>query len=161
MGLLLAGCSGGEISSAPVPASTNVLADVDPCALLSAEELQSYGVAGPGEPVDQGIGEQGCDYFGDAFQFAIYKGEDDSLSYWEGQRDKFGVFEGNQVGSRSGIKQITKGAIGQRICNQVIEVGSGSVTVQVGYKAGRAADDEEACTKAMEIANVIEPKLPK
>lgn len=162
-GLLLAGCSGGGGDATPTkqPEPKNVLANVDPCTVLTTEDVQAFGVNEAGKPVDQGIGEQGCRYNAGDFRFTLYKGEKDSLSYWEGQRSKFGVFEPNQVGSRQGIKQITNGSVGQGICNQVIEVGSGSVTVQVGYDADKIQSDDATCAKAMEIAQVVEPKLPK
>lgn len=129
--------------------------------MLSAEELQQFGVTEPGEPVDQGIGEQGCDFDTDTSGFTIYKGETDSIAYWQGQRDKFAIFEENKVGSSNGIKQVTKGAVGQSLCSQVIEVGSGSVSVQFGYDADKKQSDEATCAKAMEIAQVVETKLPK
>ncbi|MGW1680020.1 DUF3558 family protein [Saccharopolyspora sp. NPDC002376] len=162
-GVLLAGCSnpGGDVSPTKQPEPSNVLASLDPCKVLSSGDLTPLGVTEPGEPVDQGIGEQGCSYDAGDFKFRLYKGETDSLSYWEGQRDKFGVFESNQVGSRSGIKQVTKGSMGHGVCNQVIEVGSGSVSIQVGYDSDKIESDDATCAKAMEIAQVVEPKLPK
>ncbi|GAA4620621.1 DUF3558 family protein [Saccharopolyspora hordei] len=162
-GLLLAGCAsgGGNDGQTTAPEQKNVLANVDPCNVLSADELQQLGVTEPGEPVDQGVGEQGCDFDADSYAFAIYKGENDSLAYWKGQRDNFAIFEENKVGSRNGIKQVTKGAVGQSTCNQVIEVGSGSVTVQFGFDADNKQSDEATCAKAMEIAQLVEPKLPK
>ncbi|WP_170210256.1 DUF3558 family protein [Saccharopolyspora antimicrobica] len=166
VGLLLAGCStggagGGSVEPTTAPEPENVLASVDPCTVLSPDELQQLGVTEPGEPVDQGIGEVGCDFDADGFAFAIYKGETDSIDYWHGQRDKFAIFEENKVGSRNGIKQVTKGAVGQSLCSQVIEVGSGSVSVQFGYDADKKQSDEATCAKAMEVAEVVEPKLPK
>ncbi|WP_406688639.1 DUF3558 family protein [Saccharopolyspora sp. ID03-671] len=156
-GSVLAGCSGGgSAGETGQPAPQNVLAGFDPCKV----DPQALGATAPGEPVDDGSGEQGCEFeAGDAI-VAVYKGENDSLQFWEGQRDRFGVFEPNQVGARKGIKQVSKGAVGQGICNQVIEVGSGSVSVQVN-NSGNEPNDDATCAKAMEIAQAVEPTLPK
>lgn len=156
-GSVLAGCSGGGSGGqAGQPAPQNVLAGFDPCTI----EPQALGAASPGEPVDDGSGEQGCEFDADDSIVAVYKGENDSLQFWEGQRDRFGVFEPNQVGGRKGIKQISKGASGRGICSQVLEVGSGSVSVQVNSSSDQP-NDEATCAKAMEIAQAVEPKLPK
>lgn len=156
-GSVLAGCSGGGSAGQDgQPAPQNLLAGFDPCKV----EPQALGASAPGEPVDDGTGEQGCEYDAGDSIVAVYKGETDSLQYWEGQRDRFGVFEPNQVGTRKGIKQISKGAVGQGICSQVIEVGSGSVSVQVNSSSNQPSDDA-SCAKAMEIAQAVEPSLPK
>ncbi|MGW1679055.1 DUF3558 family protein [Saccharopolyspora sp. NPDC002376] len=162
-GLVLAGCSTpvGDVTPTKQQESPNVLAGVDPCKILSAEDVQAFGVSDPGEPVDQGIGEQGCDYSADDLAFTVYKAEDHDRGYYESRKDNIAVYEPNKVGSRDGIKQITKGSTGQGVCNQVIEVGSGSALVQVSYSADKIPSDDETCAKAMEIAKVVESKLPK
>ncbi|SFS43734.1 Protein of unknown function [Saccharopolyspora flava] len=160
--LLLAGCSGGsETGGAPAPAPENKLAGFDPCTVLSDSELQAFGASGPGEPVDQGVGEPGCDFDAGDYILTVYKAEGNGLDYWEGQRSKFGIFEPNKVGSSNGIKAVTSGSQGQGICRQIIEAGGGTVSVSVGYSADKIPSDDATCTKAMEIAQVVEPKLPK
>lgn len=161
-GFLLAGCGSGESGTpapAPQPAGPSPLASFDPCQALSPSELEPLGVEPEGEPVDQGIGEPGCRHRGDPFYVAVYKSEENGLDYWEGQRSNFGVFEPNQVGTRQGIRFVNTGSQGQGICNQVIEAGGGTVSVQVKYRADKI-EGSDPCSKALEIAQQVEPKLP-
>ncbi|WP_223839753.1 DUF3558 family protein [Saccharopolyspora pogona] len=160
----LAGCnspSGKEAPSENAEPTKPSLASFDPCTALTPEKLQAQGLSAPGKPVDQGIGESGCEFDGSEFLLSVLKGEKSSLSYWEGRRANMGVFERNQVGSRQGIKMISAGSVGQGICSQVIEASSGSVSVQVTYSADKIQSDDATCAKAMEIAQVVEPKLPQ
>ncbi|MEU6262143.1 DUF3558 family protein [Saccharopolyspora shandongensis] len=160
----LAGCSGPDGKETPSKSAeptSSGLASFDPCTALAPEKLQAQGLNAPGDPVDQGIGESGCEFDGSEFLLSVLKGENSSLSYWEGRRANMGVFEPNQVGSRPGIKMISAGSVGQGICSQVIEAGNGSVSVQVTYSANKKQSDDATCAKALEIAQVVEPKLPK
>ncbi|MDI2029003.1 DUF3558 family protein [Saccharopolyspora sp. TS4A08] len=156
-GFALAGCSGGAAPEAPAPKPENALAGFDPCKV----DLQNFGASAPGEPVDQGVGEQGCEYDAEGMTVAVYKGETNDFKYWEQRRGNLAVFEPNQVGSHQGIKQIANGSVGQGVCNQAIMVGSGSVSVQVNNSASNEQSDDATCAKALEIANAIEPSLPQ
>ncbi|MGP4015351.1 DUF3558 family protein [Saccharopolyspora sp. 5N708] len=166
-GLVLAGCGGTggsgdpSASSESQPAGPSPLAAVDPCTVVPQDDLQAFGVTGPGEAVDQGVGEPGCDFDAGDFILTIYKAEQDDLSYWEGQKSKFSIFERNQVGPREGIKAVTTGSQGTGMCRQIIEAGGGSVSVALNYDSDKAPSDETTCAKAMEIAQVVEPKLPQ
>lgn len=166
-GLLLAGCSASDNTASQTPSTQNAeqssLAGFDPCSVLSQPELQHYGVSQPGEPVDQGIGEPGCSFKADggAYLLTIYKAEKSDRTYWEQRRGNFGVFESNQVGSHQGIKAIEHGAVGQGGCRQIIESGGGSVSVDITFRSDKIESDDATCAKAMEIAQVVEPKLPK
>ncbi|GAA0510065.1 hypothetical protein GCM10011581_42620 [Saccharopolyspora subtropica] len=165
-GLLLGGCGGPRGAEAPSSTNqpptneTSALASLDPCTVLPQAELQSIGVTKPGEFVDQGTGESGCDFNAGDFLLTIYKAEKDDLSYWRGQRDNFAVFEPNQVGSRNGIKAVTKGSEGQGLCRQIMESGGGSVSIAITYRADKIQGNDP-CAKALEIARLVEPKLPK
>ncbi|SEG95447.1 Protein of unknown function [Saccharopolyspora kobensis] len=137
------------------------MAGFDPCTALSESDLQSYGVTKPGEPVDQGIGETGCDFKTDDFLLTVYKSDESDMAYWEGRKDRFGIFETNRVGSHEGIKTATKGSAGLGMCTQIVLAGSGSISVQINYSSDKNQGNDVACAKAMEIAQVVEPKLPK
>jgi len=91
----------------------------------------------------------------------IYKAEGNDLAYWEGRKGNFSVFERNQVGSHDGIKGMAAGSEGTGMCRQIIAAGGGSVSVAVAYEAGESPGDDAACAKAMEIAQVVEKKLPQ
>ncbi|MEV6233714.1 DUF3558 family protein [Saccharopolyspora shandongensis] len=166
-GLLLAGCGGTGGGNSPStteqsqPAKPSALASVDPCTVVPPDELKSFGVTKPGKFVDQGIGEPGCDFKTGDYLLTIYKAENSDLAYWQGRRDNFGIFEPNKVGSHEGIKAVTRGSVGQGLCRQIIAAGGGSVSVAIKYDADKIQSDDATCAKAMEIAQVVEPKLPK
>ncbi len=158
----VAGCgssSDGQ-QGAPEPAP-NALASVDPCQILEPSELRAQGLNGPGEPLDQGIGEKICEYSGETFDLSVIKGEQSSKQYWETRRGNMGVYEPNTVGAREGLEMISKTAVGNGVCSQAIFAGQGSVSVQVTTAADKYENDDATCAKAMEIAQVVEPKLPK
>ncbi|QUH06460.1 DUF3558 domain-containing protein [Saccharopolyspora erythraea] len=161
-GLLLAGCGGP--SAGPTPTSDGPqesgLANFDPCTALSAEQLQAQGIEAPGEPVDQGIGEVGCDFDGQEMVLTLLKADGRNLSYWEERRSNFDKFDKNQVASRQGISGIAAGGMGQGVCRQILEAGGGSIIAQVTYSSD-AVQGNDPCAKALEIAQQIEPKLPK
>jgi uncharacterized protein DUF3558 len=166
-GLLLAGCggSGGGEAASPTtgqPSGPSPLASFDPCTVLSQQELQAFGVTEPGEVFDQGIGEPGCEFNagGGDYLLTIYKAEGSDRAYWEQRRDNFGLFEENQVGSHAGIAAIEKGAMGHGGCRQIMESGGGSVSVDIQLSADKKQGNDP-CAKALEIARVVEPKLPK
>lgn len=162
-GALVAGCgmTGGSPEPSSQPAGPSPLASLDPCNVVSPSDLARFGVTGPGEFVDQGVGEPGCDFEANDFLMTIYKAEKDGLAYWEARKSKFGTFEPNQVGSRKGIKAVSTGSQGTGMCSQIMESGGGSVSVAVNYDSDAKPNDEATCAKAMEIAQVVEPKLPK
>lgn len=162
MGLFLAGCSGSGSSGAPAPEpEADLLAGFDPCTVLSPEEIQSFGASPQGEPADQGLGEAGCDFKGGDFNFGLLKASDGNEAYWQGQRSQFDKFTPNQVSDRAGFSGISAGGAGQGVCSQFMYVGKGSVIVDVTYRSDKMPGDEATCAKAMEIAQVVEPKLPK
>ncbi|WP_433870273.1 DUF3558 family protein [Saccharopolyspora sp. CA-218241] len=162
-GLLLAGCSGGSSApegNPPSSEATNVLQNFDPCTVLTPEEIQSFGASPEGEPSDLGLGETGCDFDGEVFDFGILKAPESDQAYWEGQKNNFDRFEPNQVGSHAGFSGISTGGAGQGVCSQMMYVGSGTVTVDVTYRSDTMAG-ADPCAKAMEIAQAVEPKLPQ
>lgn len=156
----IAGCGSGSGGQATPEPPANLLASVDPCQSLGAPELQAQGAA-PGEPTEGGVGETACDFSGDAFDITVLKGDQQSMAYWDGQRSNMGVFEQNKVGQSDGVKMISRSGVGQGVCSQAIVVGQGSVSVQVTYDSDKNPGDEATCAKAMEIAQAVEPKLPK
>ncbi len=159
-GLLLAGCSGGS-NGAPAPEpAPDVLSGIDPCTVLSPDEIQSFGASPQGEPADQGLGEAGCDYKGGDFNFGILKASTGDEAYWQSQRAQFDKFAPNQIGDKPGFSGISAGGAGQGVCSQFIYAGKGSLIVDVTYRSDKMPGDEATCAKAMEIAQRVEAKLP-
>jgi hypothetical protein len=158
-GLLLASCGGSKGTPAPAPEAPQpsaALAGVDACKVLTPDELQAYGLkAGDQRPLNQ-QGDVGCSWpNGAQFDLGLSK-SNDGLSYWEGQRANFAQLQPNQVGSRKGLSGIPAGSQGQGACQEIVDAGGGSVTVDIGNLNGG-----DPCAKALEIAKKIEPKLPK
>ncbi|MGI8309121.1 DUF3558 family protein [Saccharopolyspora hattusasensis] len=162
-GLLAAGCSGGTAPKpepSTEPTTSNALASFDPCTALTPTEIRSFGAAPEGKPNDLGIGEVGCDYMGEDFEFGVLKAGKSDEAYWQQRRNSFDAFTPNQVGSHSGFAGIALSGKGQGVCRQMMYVGSGSVIVDITYSADKIQSDDATCAKAMEIAQVVEPKLP-
>lgn len=164
-GIFLAACNDG-ISGNPGPttgssASTNAGGDaalnkLDPCTLLTTQELQQYQVRSKGEPLNSSD-EQGCDFLGSPDSLSrginLTKSKDSVASYVE-RADTFVKLTKNNVSGRDGVQvQISKS---NTECSQIIGVGSGTVSVAVtGDKSGNP------CGDALQIAQVVEPRLPK
>ncbi|MGI8309773.1 DUF3558 family protein [Saccharopolyspora hattusasensis] len=163
VGLLLAGCAGGSGQQEQQPQASNgpsPLASFDPCTVLTQEQMQKYELRlNQVRPVDE-LGDVGCKIGGEVFFLGLYKAESDDLAYWESQRSNFAEFEKNRVGPREGIRGIANGTQGHGLCREIIEVAGGSVWVQVAYKSDKL-EGSDPCGKALEIAQAIEPKLPR
>lgn len=162
-GLLLAGCGGGAQGGSPAPASPtpSALVNFDPCTALTPEELQANGVAPQGKPVDQGVGEVGCEFEGEEVLLTVLKAEQRDLAQWQENQSNFDEFELNQVGSHQGARGIAAGGTGQGVCNQLIEAGDGTVDVVITYMSAQGLEAKDPCADAMKVAQQIEPKLPK
>ncbi|GAA2330726.1 hypothetical protein GCM10009854_01970 [Saccharopolyspora halophila] len=144
------------------PEPPGSLAGADPCTVLSGEELMvMFGVPTPGEPVRDATGS-GCRFEHPEFQLAITKHEGRGLQYWQEHRADIGLFQEAQIGEHKVLKLIPEESIGQRVCNQSVVVGTGSINVQVAYAPEAlegTADAAAACQKAWEIAWPIEGKF--
>lgn len=163
IGLLAAGCSSGdspEAAHTTRSGANDSLESFDSCTALTPEEIQRFGASPEGQPTDQGLGEVGCDFKGAEFNFGVLKAATDGQAYWEGQRHQFDEFDTNAVGSHRGFSGIALGGKGQGICTQGIYVGKGSVLVDITYKSN-TMQGKDPCAKVMEIARVVEEKLPK
>lgn len=165
-GFLLAGCTGGTGGGETTPTSeetkSSALAGFDACTVLSPEELQSFGVdPNDKEDSDQGLGDVGCNYMGDPFILGLTKAEGDDLASWQQKKDNFDKLEPNTVAGRQGLVGITKGSTGKGVCRQILEAGSGSVTVQVAYKDPETGKTNDPCADATRVAETVAPKLPQ
>jgi hypothetical protein len=158
-GLVLAACGGSKGASAPAsaaPSQSAAFAGFDACKVMTSDELQAYGLKlDEHEPVNQ-QGDAGCNWPGGQFGLSLSKSNHD-LSYWESaKRGNFAQLQPNQVGSRRGLSGVVAGGQGNGTCEEIVDAGGGSVTVQIAdFTSG------DPCAKALEIAQKIEPKLPK
>ncbi|WP_190823609.1 DUF3558 domain-containing protein [Saccharopolyspora pogona] len=165
-GLLLAGCGGGggsseTTSTSEVPKSSS-LASFDPCTVLTPDELRSFGVdTDMKKDADKGLGDVGCKFMGDPFVLGLTKSENDDLAAWEQRRSNFDKLESNTVAGRKGLVGITNGSTGKGVCRQILEAGSGSVTVQVTYTDPETGKAKDPCADTMKVAEAVAPKLPQ
>lgn len=142
-------------SSAPATGSGNT-ASIDPCSLVSAAEVSSYGTFKSPEAGESG-GARTCTLVKD-----VATASEEGLSLSVGIRDSQGLDSVNDAGNGK-----TNGNVNGRKavlvptppteCVMALEVGSGS---RVDVVAS-STDPEKACGIAQKIADIVEPKLPK
>lgn len=135
------------------------LAGIDPCAVLPQGKLLTYGVVGPGRPVDDGAGP-GCRFEHPDYSLTIGVHEGRDLEYWQQHREQVGLFQENGMDKHKVLKLIPTERIGEHRCNQALIVGSGSLNVRVDYHPWAISDDYAACKTAWDIAAPIEDRLP-
>jgi hypothetical protein len=143
-------------SSSPNAGSGAALDKLDPCTLLTTDQLKQYNVETQGTP-NNSSDETGCAFIGypDSASRSINLGKSkDSVDSFVERSDSFVKLTKNTVNGRNGVQ--TQISTSNTECSQVIAVGSGTVRVAVtNDKSG------DPCGDALKIAQVVEPKLPK
>jgi osmotically-inducible protein OsmY len=170
--LLLSGCSdtqAGQASPSPsagqgsgsAPSTTGTpgrtdSSMIDPCSLLSADELRQFGEI-KNEGPQQVAGERSC-------QFAKQIASASEIGYYfdVGVRDAQGIAEvndtggGKQTGNVNG-RPAVRAPLPPSGCLIALQLSGGSrVDVLV-----RAEHVQQACDAADKVADIVEPKLPK
>ncbi|MEV6607484.1 MULTISPECIES: DUF3558 family protein [unclassified Kutzneria] len=143
-------------SSSQGAGSSAALDKVDPCTLLTTDQLKQYNVETQGAP-NNTSDETGCAYLGypDSLTRGINVGKSkDSVDSFAERADTFVKFTKNSVNGRKGAQ--TQISTSNTECSQVMAVGSG--TVRVGVINDKSGDP---CGDVLKIAQVVEPKLPK
>lgn len=150
------GGQGGPTTSASSSSSSGdaALSALDPCTLLTSQELQQYNVATKGDK-NTTSDEVGCDYVGNypAPSLSISKSKDSVQSYVQ-RSDTFVKLVQNTVNGRAGVQ--TRISSSNDECSQVMAVGSGDV--RIGLTGDKSGDP---CGDVLKIAQVVEPRLPK
>ncbi|MCP2259083.1 Protein of unknown function (DUF3558) [Streptoalloteichus tenebrarius] len=167
--LFLAACGGGSIpGQATTPEGSASASDtsprggidkVDPCKLLSASQLSTFGLQTTGKP-DKLVSEPYCEYDGDPFSIRVITSPNRNLEKFKSAGQTYDRFEPNQVNGRPGAKIIVAGDTGHGGCVQLMDAGQGSARIQVNYKFGKY-EGKDPCADAMAIAKLVEPNLPK
>ncbi|PKV96189.1 uncharacterized protein DUF3558 [Amycolatopsis echigonensis] len=137
----------------PAPTSSAPsLAKLDPCTLLSPQDRSSAGLTVPGKP--KTIGEaRACDWtVPSAFGVTVTLDETNGLANLDlsdGKRTKkdVGSHQAVQVSGRRGT------------CAVLLDVGGGQ-SVQIDVNNANFADSALACSRAGDVAGLVEPKLP-
>ncbi|ATY13278.1 DUF3558 domain-containing protein [Amycolatopsis sp. AA4] len=136
----------------PPTSSAPSLAKLDPCTLLSPQDRSSAGLTGQGKP--KTIGEaRACDWtVPSTFGVTVTLDETNGLANLDlsdGKRTK------KDVGSHQAVQvSRPRGA-----CAVLLDVG-GAQSVQVDVTNANFADSALACSRAGDVAGLLEPKLP-
>ncbi|WP_019855795.1 DUF3558 domain-containing protein [Actinopolyspora mortivallis] len=138
--------------------SEDALAGVDPCALLSETELNSFGLKEPGKNTELLPWVVGCDYSGDPISATLYRDTRNTVAASE-RKEVWAMFERTPVNGRPGATAITQGATQARICDVMFDAGNGMIQVQVSEP--RLPDNVDECAEALKIAKKVEPKVPE
>ncbi|MGV9297682.1 DUF3558 family protein [Amycolatopsis sp. NPDC003676] len=143
---------GGPPAPAPPSSSAPSLAKLDPCTLLSPQDRSSAGLTGQGKP--KTIGEaRACDWtVPSTFGVTVTLDETNGLANLDlsdGKRAK------KDVGSHQAVQ--VSGSRGT--CAVLLDVG-GAQSVQVDVNNANFADSALACSRASDVAGLLEPKLP-
>ncbi|WP_116206841.1 DUF3558 family protein [Amycolatopsis circi] len=144
---------GGPPAPAPSSSAPSAsLAKLDPCTLLSPQDRSSAGLTGQGKP--KTIGEaRACDWtVPSTFGVTVTLDETNGLANLDlsdGKRTKkdVGSHQAVQVSGRRGT------------CAVLLDVG-GAQSVQIDVNNANFADSALACSRASDVAGLLEPKLP-
>ncbi len=142
--------TGGDESSVPNP-----LADIDPCSLLSNDELSEYGTFPPGKRDDRGVGRV-CEFQKD--RDPTEPGRVISVNLREQQSVEDVLEQGYGVQRAESDGRRYARVPGAGACLIAIEVTATSrADINVIATEGR----QKSCEIADEVGALIEPKLPE
>nr|WP_246331260.1 DUF3558 domain-containing protein [Saccharopolyspora hordei] len=155
--LAAAGC-GGSAGQTPDPELKGQgLAQLDPCGILTEDELGAFGLEGPGSP-EKGISsEPGCYYNGERTAVIVYKNQEKTVEAY-GQQDNWAKFDELTVDGRAAASAIDKSATQARICSTLFNAGGGSIIVDVSESRDQGLDE---CAESQKIAEAIAPRMPR
>ncbi|WP_092928040.1 DUF3558 family protein [Actinopolyspora alba] len=157
------GCSPGGLAddsseTTGAKPSDEVLAGVDPCGLLSDEELKSFGLETQGGTRNELPWAPGCYYAGEPVSARLEKNTRQTVASSE-KRSTWARFDRTQVNGRDAASAIPKGATKARACVLMFDAGQGLIQIQT--REIRLPDDVDECAKALEIAKKVEPNVPE
>ena len=158
----LAACNGTSVGGQAGPTTTtsgaqgsgsDVLKALDPCTLLTSQELQQFGVDPSTRKPANGSGETGCGFIKYPIGIILAKSNDSIQSFLD-RSDTFVKIAKRDVNGRSGL--LTQISTENTECSQEMAVGSG--VVRIGLTGDKSGDP---CGDVLKIAQTVEPKLPK
>ncbi|MER6991458.1 DUF3558 domain-containing protein [Saccharopolyspora hirsuta] len=158
--LALAGCGPSRSSEEPAPGAQQpqALAAVDPCTLLTPEELQSFGFEAPGEP-DTGISsEPGCRFNGRPFRATFSKNQEKTVDSYGRQKDTWAKYDRLEIDGRPAASAIAEGSTQARLCSALFDAGGGVIIITVSEFRDQGLDE---CAEGVKIAEAIAPRMPK
>ncbi|WP_029535281.1 DUF3558 family protein [Saccharopolyspora spinosa] len=156
--LAAAGCGGGspkDVSPGSMETDQG-LAKVDPCTLLTPDELKSFGFEGPGQPETGITAEPGCSFRGKPFTATFYKNQEKTVESYSKQ-DNWAKFDRAEVDGRPAASAIDKSATQARICSGLFNAGGGVIIIDVSEFRDQGLDE---CAEGLKIAEAIAPRMP-
>jgi hypothetical protein len=149
------GLAGDETNESPPPPNAG-LAGIDPCTVLSQDDLTAFGLKGPGSP-EKGISsEPGCYFDGENIATILYKNQEKTVDAY-GKQGNWAQFNKVDVSGRSGASAIDRSATQARICSTLFDAGGGAIIIDVTDRPGNL----DECAESLKIAQAIAPRLPK
>ena len=153
-----AGCSalGGDkedASSAPPP---NALASLDPCQVLTQQDLSAYGIEGPGTPVKDVPWAPGCMYQSSDLGLSVYADTKDTVESTH-SHSQWAKWDNVDIVGRPGAVAVNGGSKNAHICNAMFDSGRGRINVQA--ETNKDGDSSE-CQKAQDVAKQVAPRMP-
>jgi hypothetical protein len=156
---LLAGC-GSEVSGTPASPAVADASKVDMCTILTEAELTGLAIELNTRKQADKLGLTGCHWQGRLFTLDLKRDKDTVASYRARQPDPaFTTFSENTVNGRAGVRFSVDPD--RTDCTQLIDGGSVSLWVAVAPTFSLDGPKINSCTKALQIAKMIEPRLPK
>lgn len=156
--VLAAGCGSGIAGSPTEPNAPPPQELVDPCSVLTEQELASLGMRLDTKRTISELDARGCGWLGDPFGISLTT-DPDTVADYQARRDSpvWVSFRDVDVNGRPAVELITR-TTGEQ-CGLQVTVGSGSLGLNVGDTSGLRVPVDE-CAEALRIMEMIEPKLP-
>jgi hypothetical protein len=169
MGMLAAGCGAqtdaqtGAQTPAPAPPAPPAVANangVDMCTILTDPELTALGMQLDTRTSFNKAGVVGCRWQSKSFTLSLERDNATLAGYQAHRQDpKFINFMDNAVNGRAGAHFGVDPNGSQ--CAQLIDGGSVSLSVSVAVPANPSPPPVDPCAEALQIAQMVEPRLPK
>lgn len=157
-GLALVGAAGcSALGGGPTPPAKDELASVDPCKVLTPQELAPYGVNSPGQPRADVPFQPACDYQSDDFEVSFYKDTRYPVDAIHKQA-QWAKWDPVDIDGRPGVSAINAGASHASACETMFDAGKGRVSIQVQTNN---PGDQSFCQKSEDLARKIAPRMPQ
>ncbi|QIZ36289.1 DUF3558 family protein [Saccharopolyspora sp. ASAGF58] len=154
--LAITGCGGPTTKQDPA-VQPQGLAAVDPCTLLTPDELKSFGFNSPGEPETTISSEPGCSFSGRPLTVTFYKNQEKTVEAYSHQKN-WSKFDRLQIDGRAAASATSESGKAARICSAMFDAGGGVILVDVSEFLDQGLDE---CAEAVKVAQVIAPRMPR
>lgn len=161
IGAALAGltaCGGGASGGTPpTPQVASGLANLDPCKVMTPQQLGADGLPAQGKPQTQLSVEPGCQFDGDQELVTFYKDQEQTVDSYQ-TNGHWDTYQKITVNGRPAARAQGAGSKGNGVCEILMDSGGGVVYSKV---TAPGESDDQACASALKYAQQIESSLPK